>query len=60
MERFHLLAMLSRYEAAYKSALRFAKVNSNSNVADLQSPLYDLVIYYKKKIVHLRTKLRSL
>ena len=59
-ERFHILAMLSRYEAAYKNALRFARVNTSDNVADLQGPLYDLVKYYKNKIRSLKERLRKI
>ena len=59
IQRFELLKQLARYDDAYKRALKFASINSDDGVADLTSPFYDLVKYYKGKIKHIRLLIRS-
>ena len=57
--RYQLLQQLSRYEEAYKRALRFASYNTVNGVPDLSSPFYELVKDYKARILKLRKELRD-
>lgn len=61
MERFELLTKLSRYEDAYKNAIRFAQaqINAEGNIVQLNSPLLDLVRHYQQLVKKTREQLRD-
>lgn len=64
LKRYDILRSLTRYEDAHKRALKMAMSNSIETATGVEvridSPIFEIVRMYKKKIKALRKELKEL